>query len=210
LKRLANELLGGRKNSCLLLDESGLPKKGKKSVGVSRQWCGQLVKTENCQVGVFSTLCCGEHYAPIGFRLYLPQCWVDDENRCKEAGIPDESIEFFTKPELAIQLVIEARMLGVEFEWISVDSFYGKDTAFLRMLDLIDETFMADVAKGQTIYLEDPDPKVPEPRSKRGRKPSKLKTRCEPIRVDKWVEQQSVTSWKRTQVRHTTKGKLRD
>jgi SRSO17 transposase len=204
-----NELLGGRKNSCLLLDESGLPKKGKKSVGVSRQWCGQLGKTENCQVGVFSTLCCGENYAPIGFRLYLPQCWVDDEDRCKEAGIPDESIEFFTKPELAIQLVIEARMLGVEFEWISADSFYGKDTAFLRMLDLMDETFMADVAKDQTIYLEDPDPKVPEPRSKRGRKPSKLKAQCEPIRVDKWVEQQPASRWKRTQVRHTTKGKLR-
>ena len=205
----ANELLGGRKNSCLLLDESGLPKKGNKSVGVSRQWCGQLGKTENCQVGVFSTLCCSENYAPIGLRLYLPQCWVYDECRCKEAGIPDESIEFFTKPELAVQLVIEARMLGVEFEWISADSFYEKDTAFLRMLDLMDETFMADVAKDQTIYLEDPDPTVPEPRSKRGRKPSKLKAQCEPIRVDKWVEQQPATRWKRTQVRHTTKGKLR-
>ncbi|MGD8446196.1 MAG: transposase, partial [Desulfobacterales bacterium] len=80
-----------------------MPKKGKKSVGVSRQWCGQLGKTDNCQVGVYTTLCSGENYAPIGFRLYLPQSWVDDKARCKEAGIPDESIEFFTKPELAIQ-----------------------------------------------------------------------------------------------------------
>ena len=203
-----NGLVGGRKNSCLLVDESGMPKKGKKSVGVSRQWCGQLGKTDNCQVGVYTTLCSGENYAPIGFRLYLPQSWVDDKARCKEAGIPDESIEFFTKPELAIQLVIEARMHGVEFEWISVDSLYGKDAAFLRMMDQMDEVFMADVAKDQSIYLEDPDPVVPAPKSKRGRKPSKLKAQCEPIRVDKWAEQQPATRWKRTRVRDTTKGKL--
>jgi SRSO17 transposase len=203
-----NDLIGGRKNSCLLLDESGMPKKGKKSVGVSRQWCGQLGKTENCQVGVYSTLCSGEHFAPIGFRLYLPKRWVDDKARCKEADIPDESVEFFTKPELAIQLVIEARMFGVEFEWISADSLYGKDTTFLRMLDQMKETFMADAAKDQTIYLEDPAPTVPAPKSKKGRKPSKLKAQCEPIRVDKWAEQQPAKSWKRTRVRDTTKGKL--
>jgi SRSO17 transposase len=204
----ANELLGGFANSCLLLDESGLPKKGDKSVGVSRQWCGQLGKTENCQVGVYSTLCRGENFAPVGFRLYLPQCWVDDESRCMEAGIPEECTEFFTKPELAIQLVIEARMFGVQFEWLSVDSLYGKDTAFLRMMDRMLETFMADVAKSQTIYLEDPDPKVPSPTSKKGRKPSKLKAQCEPIRVDKWVRQQPASRWKKTLVRDTTKGKL--
>ena len=128
-------------------------KKGDKSVGVSRQWCGQLGKTDNCQVGVYSTLCHGENNAPIGFRLFLSQSWVDDKARCKEAGIPEESIEFFTKPELAIQLVIEARMHGVEFEWISTDSLYGKNPAFLRMLDQMYEIFMADVAKNQRIYL---------------------------------------------------------
>jgi SRSO17 transposase len=204
----ANELLGGHENSCLLLDESGMPKKGDKSVGVSRQWCGQLGKTDNCQVGVYSILCHGENYAPISFRLFLPQSWVDDKDRCKEAGIPDESVEFFTKPELAIQLVIEARMHGVEFEWISTDSLYGKNPAFLRMLDQMYEIFMADVAKNQRIYLEDPDPVVPPPNSKRGPDPSKLKAQCEPIRVDKWAEQQPATRWKKTRVRDTTKGKL--
>jgi SRSO17 transposase len=99
-------------------------------------------------------------------------------------------------------------MHGVEFEWISVDSLYGKDAAFLRMMDQMDEVFMADVAKDQSIYLQDPDPVVPAPKSKRGRKPSKLKAQCEPIRVDKWAEQQPATRWKRTCVRDTTKGKL--
>ncbi|MGB9439788.1 MAG: IS701 family transposase [Desulfobacterales bacterium] len=143
----ANALLGGRDNSCLLLDECSMPKKGDKSVGVSRQWCGQLGKTDNCQVGVYSTLCRGEHFAPIGFRLYFPENWVGDKVRCDEAGIPDEFVEFFTKPELAIQLVIEACMFGVQFEWVHTDSLYGKDTAFPRMMDQMNEIFMVYVAK---------------------------------------------------------------
>ena len=204
----ANALLGGRGNSCLILDESGMPKKGDKSVGVSRQWCGQLGKTDNCQIGVYSTLCHGEHAVPIGFRLYLPQSWVDDKQRCQEAGVPDEFIEFHRKQDLAVQLVIEARVHGAQFEWVSTDAFYSKDPAFPRMLDRIKETFMADVSKSQRIYLEDPDPTVPPATSNKGRKPSKLKAQCESIRVDKWAEQQPASKWKRTRVRDATKGKL--
>ena len=84
----ADPLIGGNKDSCLLIDESGIPKKGIKSVGVARQWCGQLGKVENCQVGVYSVLGFQNHAAPIGNRLYLPEVWVNDEKRCIEAGIP--------------------------------------------------------------------------------------------------------------------------
>jgi SRSO17 transposase len=204
----ANTLLGGRGNSCLNLDESGMPKKGDKSVGVSRQWCGQLGKTDNCQVGVYSTLCHGEHAVPIGFRLFLTQTWVDDPQRCRQAGVPDEYIEFHRKHDLALQLVIEARVNGVQFEWIGADSFYGKDPAFLRTLDQMHETFMVDVHKSQHIYLEDPAPRVPPATSRKGRKPTKLKAQCASIRADKWAEQQPRSKWKRTCVRDTTKGKL--
>ena len=82
-----NGLIGGGDDSCLIIDETGIPKKGKKSVGVSRQWCGELGKTENCQVGVFSVLGNKEHAAPIGCRLYLPENWVNDKQRCLEAGV---------------------------------------------------------------------------------------------------------------------------
>jgi SRSO17 transposase len=204
----ANSLLGGHADSCLIIDESGMPKKGKKSVGVSRQWCGQLGKTDNCQVGVYSILCRGEHAVPIGFRLFLPQCWIDDEERCKSAGIPDEFIEFQSKPEHAVQLVIEARGNGADFEWVSTDALYGNTPSFTRMLDRLHETFMVDVSKSQRIYLEDPDPTVPPAKSEKGRRPSKLKARCAPIRVDKWIEQQPESKWKRTRVRDATKGKL--
>jgi SRSO17 transposase len=88
-------------------------------------------------------------------------------------------------------------MFGVEFEWINADSFIGKDTAFLRLLDQMDETFMADVAKKQTIYLEDPTPIVPEPKSKRGQKPSKIKAQYDPIRVDNGLNSNPLQTEKR-------------
>ena len=204
----ANSLIGGGDDSCLIIDETGIPKKGKKSVGVSRQWCGELGKTENCQVGVFSVLGNKEHVAPIGCRLYLPENWVNDKQRCLEAGVPEEDIEFYRKQDLALQLVIQARAQGVEFGWVGGDSFYGKDPSFLRSLDQMHETFMMDVPKDQRIYLEDPDPVVPKPKSKKGRNPTKLKAQTDPIRVDRWAAQQPVEAWQRMKVRDTTKGKL--
>lgn len=204
----ANSLIGGRGDSCLIIDETGIPKKGEKSVGVSRQWCGELGKTENCQVGVFSVLGNKEHVAPIGCRLYLPENWVNDKQRCLEAGVAEEDIEFYRKQDLALQLVIQARAQGVEFNWVGGDSFYGKNPSFLRSLDQMHETFMMDVAKDQHIYLEDPDPVVPKPNLKKGRNPTKLKAQTDPIRVDRWAAQQPVEAWQRMKVRDTTKGKL--
>jgi SRSO17 transposase len=204
----ANLLIGGKKDSCLIIDESGIPKKGTKSVGVSRQWCGQLGKLENCQVGVYSVLGFQDYAAPIGNRLFLPVAWVNDEKRCIEAGIPQEHIEFHRKHDLALQLVIQARLQGVAFGWVGADSLYGEDPSFLRSLDQMHEIFMADVHKDQRIYLEDPDPIVPPPKSNKGRKPTKLKAQTAAIRVDKWAAQQPKDNWQRIDVRDTTKGKL--
>jgi SRSO17 transposase len=208
LAQEANPLIGGKKDSCLIIDESGIPKKGTKSVGVTRQWCGQLGKVENCQVGVYSVLGFQNHAAPIGNRLYLPEAWVNDEKRCIEAGIPREHIEFHRKHDLALQLVIQARLQGVAFGWVGADALYGEDPSFLRSLDQMHEIFMVDVHKDQRIYLEDPDPIVPPPKSNKGRKPSKLKAQTTAIRVDKWAAQQPQESWQRIHVRDTTKGKL--
>ena len=204
----ANNHIGGRQDSCLIIDETGFPKKGDKSVGVKRQWCGQLGKVDNCQVGVFSALGYREDATPVGFKLYLPEDWTDDRERCEAAGIPDESIVFYSKHDLAFQLVLEARRQGIQFGWVGADGFYGKDPAFLRSLDQINETFMIDVHKDQNIYIENPEPVVPERRSNRGPKPKNLKAQTEPIRVDKWLEQQPEEGWQRTIVRDTTKGKL--
>ena len=204
----ANQLIGGKKDSCLIIDETGIPKKGTKSVGVSRQWCGQLGKVDNCQVGVFSILGFKDHAVPIGQRLFLPETWINDPIRCLKAGVPQENIEFHCKSDLALQLVIQARLQGLAFNWVGADSFYGEDPCFLRFLDQMHEIFMVDVHKDQRIYLEDPDPVVPSPKSNKGRKPTKLKAQTAAIRVDQWAAQQPEKDWQRIYVRDTTKGKL--
>jgi len=205
----ANSLIGVKADSSLTIDETGIPKKGDKSVGVGRQWCGQLGKVENCQTGVFAVLGFKEHAVPIGYRLFLPKAWINDEKRCLEAGIPREHIEYYRKHDLALQLVIQARTQRVDFSWVGADSLYGEDPCFLRALDQMHEIFMVDVHKDQHIYLEDPKPFIPATKPGKGRKPKKLKAQTEPIRVDKWAEKQPNDRWQRTYVRDTTKGKLR-
>lgn len=204
-----NQLIGGKNDSCLIIDETGIRKKGQKSVGVSRQYCGQFGKVENCQVGVFVALAHGQYVAPIDCRLFLPKSWADDIERCRQAGIPDEFIEYQRKQDLALQLVLAARIRGAEFGWIGCDAFYGEDPAFLRSLDSMSEIFVADVHKDQRIYLDNPLPYVPAPKSEKGRRPTRLKTDGEALRVDFWAQQQLESAWEKFEVRDTTKGKLR-
>lgn len=206
----ADSLFGGREDTALLIDESGLTKKGKHSVGVDRQWNGRLGKQDNCQVGVFAALSRGVLSTLIDMCLYLPKTWVKDSARCDAAGIPRDAREFKTKPELALEMVRYNRQLGIRFDWVGVDGLYGNNPAFLRCLDDDGETFMADVHKDQRIYLEDPDPHVPPtPDGQRGQKRTKLVARTEVVRVDKWVEAQAEKAWTKVTLRGSTKGKLR-
>ncbi len=211
LERVAREAdkhLGGQPDSCLIIDESGHPKKGKHSVGVSRQWCGNLGKVDNCQVGVYAALACREQVTLIDERLFLPEVWADDEARCLAAGIPKEPIVFKSKSEQALEMVEHARGLGVRFAWVGFDGFYGTDPAFLRALDGRDEIFVGDVHKDQRIYLQDPQPVVPPRRSNRGKAPTRLKAQTPSIRVDKWAAQQPPQAWQRMKWRDSTKGVL--
>lgn len=205
----ADQLIGGQPDSCLLIDETCYPKSGTKSVGVARQWCGRLGKVDNCQVGVFAVLGWRTQCVPIDFRLFLPEAWIKNKQRCIAAGVPEEAIEFNRKHDLALQMVISTRARGVRFSWLGCDSFYGEDPSFLRALDQMHEIFMADVHKDQHIYLQNPDPIVPKAKSKRGRKPTRLKAQTKPMRVDQWVAQQPDEAWRRLTIRDTTKGKLR-
>ena len=140
----ANKHLGGQPDSCLIIDESGHPKKGKHSVGVSRQWCGNLGKVDNCQVGVYAALACREQVTLIDERLFLPQAWTDKEARCLAAGIPKEEMVFRPNSEQALEMVEHARALRVGFAWVGCDGFYGADPAFLRALDGREEIFTAN------------------------------------------------------------------
>src|SRR5437868_5585691 len=109
-----------------IIDDTGFPKKGKHSVGVARQYCGQLGKQENCQVAV--SLSIANHYAslPLAYRLYLPQEWAGDRKRREKVGVPDE-ITFKTKSEIAIEQIRWACEAGIPRGTVLTDPAYGAD-----------------------------------------------------------------------------------
>src|SRR5215469_9547846 len=110
-----------------IIDDTGFPKKGRHSVGVVRQYCGQLGKQDNCQVAV--TLSVANHAAslPIAYRLYLPKEWVSDSARRDMAGVP-EAIAFVTKSEIALAQIEAALRDGVPQGVVLMDAGYGTDT----------------------------------------------------------------------------------
>lgn len=203
----ADRLLGGSPDSALVLDESSMPKKGKKSVGVARQWCGRLGKVDNCQTGVYASLVQGTSATLIDCRLYLPKEWTDDRSRCKAAGVPKD-ITFKTKSQLALDIIRHARSIGVRYAWVGVDGGYGKEPLFLKTLDDMGEQFVADVHKDQSFYLEDPAPCIPDRPSSKGRAPSLYKTGSTRMVAEQWAASQPEEAWQRISLRDTTKGRL--
>src|SRR5437762_11423156 len=90
-----------------IIDDTSFPKKGQHSVGVARQYCGQVGKQDNCQVAVSLSVTTNRHSLPIAFRLYLPEVWAKDKKRRKMAGVPEE-VKFQTKPQIALQQIRQA------------------------------------------------------------------------------------------------------
>jgi len=205
----ANRRLGDDQDAGLIIDETGFIKKGDRSVGVARQYIGRLGKVDNGQIGVFGVLNRGTRSTPVDVRLYLPEEWLQETDRCERAGIPKERRILKTKPQLAQEIVEKARERKLRFGWVGGDCGYGSNPELLYALDDQGETFLFDVQKDQRFYLQDPAPQVPNRRgSGRGRAPSKAKTDEVPVRVDKWVEQADPKDWRRLYVRDTTKGRL--
>lgn len=117
----------GLKGGALVVDETSFPKKGDKSAGVKRQYCGSLGKVENCQVGVFLYYAAASGGgAFVDRELYLPEDWLADRERCREAGIPDDR-SFATKPAQARAMLRRARDAGFRPAWTLGDSVYGSD-----------------------------------------------------------------------------------
>jgi SRSO17 transposase len=205
----ADRLLGGKPTSCLIIDESSFPKQGDRSVGVARQWTGRLGKVDNCQVAVFAVLSDGERHTPIDMRLYLPKVWINDPARCDEAGVPETARELTSKSGQALDIVRQARARGVRFEWVSVDAGYGKEPAFLRALEGMNEIFVADVHRDQRVWTENPALHVPEVKPGRGRPSTKQQATATPITVESLAKGLRPEDWTRHILRDSTRGKLK-
>lgn len=123
-----------RGSGLLIFDDTGLPKQGRHSVGVARQYSGTLGKVGNCQVVVSAYYSDDRFHWPVTNRLYLPQKWVEDSKRRAIAQIPAD-VSFQTKPEIALDLVDWARKEGVPFKTITADAGYGGNPGFLEGLE---------------------------------------------------------------------------
>ena len=158
----------------LIVDDTGYPKKGKHSVGVARQDCGELGKQDNCQVAVSVSLA-NEHFSvPVGYRLYLPRDWSADPVRRKQAKVP-EDIEFATKPQIALALIDQARAAQGAPRIVVADAGYGIDTAFRDQLSQRGLPYMLGVTRVVSVWPEGTAPLPPAPWSGRGRKPKLLR-----------------------------------
>lgn len=113
-------------DAVLVVDETGFLKKGVCSVGVQRQYCGTAGRVENSQVAVFAAYASPRGRALIDRRLYVPKSWMTDPARCRRAGVPD-SLEFATKPALAVEMVDAAVASGVRVGFVTADEAYGRD-----------------------------------------------------------------------------------
>jgi SRSO17 transposase len=156
-----------------IVDDTGFPKKGKHSVGVSRQYCGQTGKPDNCQVAVSLTLATQAASLPIAWRLYLPQAWCDDEARRWEAGIP-EAIDFATKPRIAIEQMAAAKAAGVPVGIVVMDAAYGSEFAFREELEAMALEYVAGIQPATTVWAPGCAPLPPKRHQGSGKQPTRL------------------------------------
>jgi len=151
-----------------IVDDTGFPKKGRHSVGVTRQYCGQLGKQDNCQVAVSVSLATAEASVPVAWQLYLPQAWADDAARRERAGVPQE-MTFATKPEIALRQMQQAAAAGLPVGTVLADAAYGTNTAWRDALVTMELRYAVSVVASVGVWASPQRPVPPAPRSGKGR-----------------------------------------
>jgi SRSO17 transposase len=142
----------GGEGAVLVVDDSGIPKKGDLSVGVARQYCGELGKVANSQVLVTLTLARGEVPLPVGLRLFLPAAWTDDAERCDAAGVPEAARLAQSKPEIALAEIDRVRAAGVRFSCVLADAGFGSSPDFRQGLEDRELAWAGGIACTQLVY----------------------------------------------------------
>jgi len=146
----------GEQGAILVIDETSFPKEGEKSAGVQVQYCGTTGVVENCQVAVFLDYATSRGHALIDRELYLPKAWVDDPERCREAGIP-QTVHFQTKCELARQMVERVHLAQIPIAWVVADTVYGNNLDLRTWLEAQGYPYVLAVACDETVGMRPPD-----------------------------------------------------
>jgi SRSO17 transposase len=157
-----------------IIDDTGFPKKGRHSVGVTRQYCGQLGKQDNCQVAVSLSLANHDASLPVAWRLYLPEEWAQDQQRRAKAKVPD-TILFQTKAEIALDQIQAALAAGLPRGVVLMDAGYGNDTALRTQITALELRYVAGIQASTTVWPPGSAPVPPLPGSGRGRPPKLLR-----------------------------------
>ena len=157
-----------------IIDDTSFPKKGRHSVGVTRQYCGQRGKQANCQIAVTLSVANAHASLPVAYRLYLPEVWAKDPERRAKAGVPDEVV-FQTKPEIALDQIRSALTAGVSRGVVLADAGYGVDTAFRTTLTELGLAYTVGIQSSTSLWPPGSAPLPPKFWSGRGRPPTRVR-----------------------------------
>ena len=157
-----------------IVDDTGFPKQGQHSVGVARQYCGQLGKQENCQVAVSLSVANDHASLPIAYRLYLPETWAGDPARRAKAEVP-AAIGFETKTAMALGQLRQAREAGIPVGTVLGDAGYGDECAFRVGVAELELRYVLSIRSATTVWPPGQAPLPPAPWAGRGRPPTRLR-----------------------------------
>jgi SRSO17 transposase len=157
-----------------IIDDTGFPKKGRHSVGVTRQYCGQLGKQDNCQVAVRLSLANHDASLPVAYRLYLPEDWAADLERRHKAKVP-QTIAFHTKPQIALAQIKAARAAGLPEGVVLMDAGYGNDTELRTQLTALGLRYVAGIGPKTSVWPPGTGPLPAPPGKGLGRPPTLLR-----------------------------------
>jgi len=160
--------------SAWIIDDTGFPKQGRHSVGVARQYCGQLGKQDNCQVAVSLSLANRHASLPVAYRLYLPQEWAGDSARRRKTGVPDDVV-FKTKPAIALEQLRWACAAGLPRGVVLLDAGYGNNSVLRAEITALGLIYAAGILSTTTVWPPGAGPLPAKPWSGRGRPPKLLR-----------------------------------
>ena len=192
-----------------IIDDPGFPKKGKHSVGVARQYCGQLGKQDNCQAAVSLSIANRHASLPVRYRLYLPQDWAGDAARRHKAGVPEE-IVFQTKPEIALEQLRWACEAGLSRGVVLLDAGYGNHTGLRTQIGALELTYVAGILSSTTVWAPGTKPLPPKRWSGQGRPPTRPRrsTTHKPVSVKQLALELPRRAWRTISWREGTAEQL--